>query len=109
MSDLYSLQYDKDTKTFRLSGELSFASVQDVMADANKQFADADELNIDLHHVSRSDSTGIAILIEWMRFAQQTGKQIYFYNVPQQMLSLASACGMEQILPLQLLPEITTE
>ena len=107
MSDLYTLRFDSATNMFQLSGEVSFVSVMDVMAEAEKLIADADELNIDLHHVSRSDSTGIAMLIEWMRSAQDNGKQVCFYNIPQQMLSLATACGLEQILPLQQLPEVT--
>jgi len=85
----------------RLSGALSFATVRDLL-DRFGELPDArGSIRIDLAQVTRADSAGVALLIEWMRLARAAGREIVFVNIPAQMLAIARVSGLDQILPLQ--------
>lgn len=81
-------------------GELSFVSVPGLWRDCRKTCAAVGDIDIDLGQVSRSDSAGLALLVEWLREAQRSGARLRFFNIPPQMLEMARASGLEQILPL---------
>lgn len=97
--ELYSFSFDADKKMIRVGGELSFATVNDVLLQTNTIFDAASELNIDLTSVTRSDSAGVALLIDWIRTANKASKKIVFHNIPTQMLAIASASGLDELLP----------
>lgn len=85
-----------------LKGQLSFSSVPGLW-DRNKVslFTDeTDTLDIDLSQLERSDSSGLALLVEWYREAEQGGKNITFFNLPAQMYEMACISGLNEILPL---------
>jgi phospholipid transport system transporter-binding protein len=100
-AELFSIVFDAEKKIIRVSGELSYTTVSDVLLQANDIFAPVAELKIDLADVTRSDSAGLALMIDWMRTANTLNKKIAFYNIPAQMLAIASASGMDDLLPLQ--------
>ena len=94
-----------DDGRLRLSGELSFQTVPLLIASNQYLFADdfdtGCELNIDLDQVSRADSAGVALLIEWQRQARQKNRAIYFHNIPSKMLAIARLSGVDEILSLK--------
>jgi ABC-type transporter Mla MlaB component len=61
--------------------------------------ADRPGISIDLAGVTRSDSAGLALLIEWLRESERQGRTITFLNMPAQMQSIARVCGLDGILP----------
>lgn len=81
-------------------GDLNFQTVPALWADSEAVFRQAPKLEIDLAAVSRADSAGLALLVEWMRQARRAGKPIRFYNIPRQMLAIARVSSLDQILPL---------
>lgn len=83
-----------------LDGELSFVTVARLFVDARQLLGEAEDIRIDLQGISRSDSAGLALLVEWMRSARRLGKPIQFLNIPQQMLAIARVSGLDEILPL---------
>jgi phospholipid transport system transporter-binding protein len=85
---------------FLLDGELNFDTVPSVWLRSLELFADTADLAVDLGGVTRSDSAGLALLIEWLRFARQQHKPIRFQNLPGQMRALIEVSGLEQVLPL---------
>ncbi|OUR73460.1 sulfate transporter [Methylophaga sp. 41_12_T18] len=99
-NELFSLVFDTDSKVIRVGGELSFATVSQVLEQTSRVFEPVTDLKIDLAAVSRSDSAGLALLIDWMRTAQAANKSIVFQNIPSQMLAIASASGLDELLPL---------
>ncbi len=99
MSQAFSLQYDADLDKVLVAGELSFACAAAVVEQAKRIFADLTELDIDLAEVTRSDSAGVAVLIDWMRYAKQNNKPVVFHNVPAQLIAIASASGLDEELP----------
>lgn len=98
----YQLNFDRNHDMAQLTGELSMQTVPQILDEAEAVLAQADDiLRVDLDNVTHSDSAGLALLINWMRRTQQLGKQIEFYHIPSQMLAIASASGLEKILPLK--------
>lgn len=98
---LFSLSFDADKNIIHVSGELSFATVNSVLSQSNDVFEPVADLKIDLAAVTRSDSAGVALLIDWMRSAKDKSKKIVFHNIPEQMLAIAGASGLDELLPLQ--------
>lgn len=83
----------ENANTWRLSGELSFATVGALSTEITQQ---TPPKVVDLSHVTRTDSAGLALLIEWNK--QRTDAPITFRNIPAQMLSIATVCGVQDIL-----------
>lgn len=87
---------------YAISGELGFATVTQLLEQSRKLlFTDAVErLELDLAAVTRADSAGLALLLQWMRLARQHDTQISFRNLPPQLLAIAHAGELEPLLPL---------
>lgn len=83
-----------------LEGLLTFESVPRVWQETQSFLSQSSQalLQLDLGGVSRSDSAGIAFLIECLRFSRQLDKKINYKNVPEQMLAIVRVCDLEQIL-----------
>jgi len=87
--------------TVQVSGELTFSTVTALNRQADKLFASkSGDLTIDLGGVSRADSAGLALLIEWMRWAHQRGIGLRFHRMPGQMRTIAAASDLDPILSL---------
>lgn len=86
---------------FQVSGELSFGTVNAVLDESRRSIftQPAPEIDMDLNGVSRADSAGLALLIQWMRMAQANNSEIRFHNLPQQLLAIARAGELESLLP----------
>lgn len=57
-------------------------------------------LVIDLKDVTRTDSAGLALLLEWMTLARKKELQIHFRNLPAQLWDIAKVSDLEGIIPL---------
>ncbi len=89
---------------YLLKGQLSFTSVPQLWLE-NRQalFADeAETIAINMSQIERSDSSGLALLIEWYREAEKQNKKIRFFDLPKQMYAIAHISGLNDILPLML-------
>jgi len=83
-----------------LSGAIDHHTVPELFKQSEKFFNQNNqkEIVIDLKDVSRSDSSGVALLIEWMRQAGNRQKSVRFLNIPKQMLEIAQVSGVDKIL-----------
>lgn len=86
---------------FQVSGELSFSTVNAVLAQSRETlFAHpAGQLELDLGGVTRVDSAGLALLIQWMRMARAANCEIRFHRLPEQLLAIARAGELDGLLP----------
>ncbi len=87
-----------DQGRWRLSGELDFGTVSGLLKESRAGFSDVDVIEVDLAGVTRADSAGLALLVEWLRAAERIGRPISFVNMPAQMQSIARICGLDDIL-----------
>jgi phospholipid transport system transporter-binding protein len=84
--------------SFRVSGVLDATTVGDLLKQSGERFASATQLSVDLAGVSEADSAGLALLIEWVRVAKDSGRSIRFEGVPGQISALARISEVEDLL-----------
>lgn len=86
------------SNTLMVSGDLDFTNVMAVYEKALKKFADYDELVFDFASVTSSDSAGLALIVEWIKNARRQNKGIKFKHLSADILSLATAAGLDQLI-----------
>ncbi|SRR5579883_118132 len=80
-----------------VSGQLDFGNVMSVYEKSLALFERCAELNIDFSPLKSSDSSGIALVIEWIKYAKQHHKAIQLINFPQDLKSIVKAARLEKI------------
>jgi len=88
----------QDTRSYCVHGAMTFDSVTDLWRQSVELFSSEAVLHIDLAQVTHTDSAGLALLVEWMREASRRGGRIELSHLPTQMLALADAVNLEQVL-----------
>ena len=83
---------------FRISGVLDASTAREMLEESEARFAQCKDLDVDLGGVGESDSAGLALLIEWLRVARQSQKEIRFANVPAQIEALARISEVEDLI-----------
>ncbi|NJN47198.1 MAG: STAS domain-containing protein [Candidatus Competibacteraceae bacterium] len=93
-----SLEHCGDTH-FAVHGELNFASIVALWQESERLFPNHSSLTIDLAGISRSDSSGVALLVEWLRLAKRRQQSVQFTHVPLQMQAIIEVADLTQLLP----------
>lgn len=88
--------------SYAIEGELNNQTVPKVSQQLVKLISSVEGKNItvDLALVSRSDSAGVALLVETMQLAKSANLTLLFSNLPQQMQDIAGLSGLLDILPI---------
>ena len=81
-----------------VSGALTFETVPALYQDTMAWFAGEGELVIDLSRVTRTDSAGLALLIEWLRRAREANRPLRFTGMPPQVETLVRVNGLQDTL-----------
>jgi len=86
----------------KLTGELNFESVAQLLnkPEINFDMAENAQIEVDLSQISRFNSASLALLLEWMKMADQKGLQIKYHSAPEQLMQIAQAYGFQDELPL---------
>ena len=87
-----------DGGRFRISGVLDAMTVVSLLKESEKAFHGLAHVDVDLAPVTESDSSGLALLIEWLRLAKIAGRDIHFQNMPAQIEALARISEVEDLL-----------
>ena len=96
MSD-FELQ-DLGDGRFALSGEMSFDSAERILRASEKPFEEHTQLEIDLSGVTVSDSAGLALLLEWVTWANHTVREIRFVGMPERVMAIAKTTEVDGLL-----------
>lgn len=83
---------------FRVSGVLDATTVTQILADSTARFEAVPDVVINFAGVTESDSSGLALLLEWLRRVRKTGHRIHFDAVPTQILALARISEVDDLL-----------
>ncbi len=82
-------------ETWRLTGELTFATVPSLLTECTEQLTKQVPQRLDLQQVTRTDSAGLALLVEIRRLTRN--HPLVFHNIPAQMLRIATVSGVEEL------------
>jgi phospholipid transport system transporter-binding protein len=83
---------------FELSGEIGFEDAARLLAEGDAAFASLESVEVDLARITRADSAGLALLIEWSLAARAAGRALRYGNVPQAVASLAGISDVAELL-----------
>ena len=83
---------------FALSGEMTFDTAEQILRASEEPFEEHTQLEIDLSEVTDSDSAGLALLLEWVTWANHSVREIRFIGVPERVLAIARTTEVEPLL-----------
>ena len=81
----------------RVVGSLEFATVARLLPLGSAAIEGGRAAVIDLAGVTDSDSSGLALLIEWLSVAKESGHSLHYENMPAQLHQLAALSEVEEL------------
>jgi phospholipid transport system transporter-binding protein len=79
-------------------GPLDFATVTSLLLLGSAAIVAGQAAVIDLSGVTGSDSSGLALLIEWLSVAKAAGRSLRYDNMPGQLQQLARLSEVDELL-----------
>lgn len=94
------LRIDRDK--FKVTGDLTFASVSSIWNQAVKVLPGIEEqsLEIDIGSAHELDSGGVALLVAWARWAYCNKKELFFSNASSKARKLIETNKLQDLLKL---------
>lgn len=85
---------------FSARGALTFANAKRARLEGLHALrsSSARDLEVDCGAISRSDSAGLAVLLDWMASMKREGRPLCFSQLPQGLLAVARISGVEEML-----------
>ena len=83
---------------FDLSGDVSFHTAEDILGRSEKLFAGRANVEVNLSNVERTDSSGLALLLEWISRAAAASNTICFANIPEKIHAIAVTADVDELL-----------
>lgn len=81
-----------------LTGPVTLANVNAVLAEGARTFKAPALLTVDLAGITEVDSTAVSLLLEWRRAAQREKRAIAYVNYPANLKSLIQLYGVTDLL-----------
>ena len=88
----------------KVQGALNFETVPVLAKEAERLLKKMDNVHVSFADVKDSNSAGLALLLEMARTMKLNNKSINFAELPEQMLIVARAYGMDSELDAYLTP-----
>ena len=82
----------------RVNGVLHFTTVTTLLSEGSAAISNGRAAVIDLVGVKDSDSSGLALLIEWLSIARAASRSLRYENIPAQLHQLARLSEVEELL-----------
>jgi len=89
---------DNGAGRFKLSGDMSFDTAEQILRASEKLFKQQEKIEIDLAGVQHTDSAGLALLLEWAGRAKRAGNEICFVAIPDKVRAIAVTAEVEALL-----------
>ncbi|MEQ1800332.1 MAG: STAS domain-containing protein [Gammaproteobacteria bacterium] len=83
---------------FALTGPVTFATAGGLLDAGRAGFAGQTAVTVNLGDVTRVDSAGLALLLEWLREARTAGRTLRFAALPDKLLAIARLSGVDGLL-----------
>lgn len=83
---------------FLLKGDVTFRTVERILRSSEALFKEHTRIEVDLSGVTKSDSAGLALLLEWITWANHTVREIRFINMPERIDAIAKTTEVDHLL-----------
>jgi phospholipid transport system transporter-binding protein len=83
-----------------VTGELTFASARDArqLGVLVLESSRADRLVIDCGGVTRADSAGLAVLLDWLAWGRRKSRPVSLENLPASLVAIAKISEVDELL-----------
>jgi len=96
MSD-FTLE-DLGSGKFALSGLMTFVTAGQILQDSEELFEEHTRIEMDLSGITDTDSAGLALLLEWITWANHTVREIRFLDMPEKIDAIAKTTEVDNLL-----------
>ena len=83
---------------FKLEGRMSFNTAGEILRESEALFEQHTLLTVDLSDVTHTDSAGLALLLEWITWANHTVREIRFEGMPEKIDAIAKTTEVDNLL-----------
>ena len=90
-----AFKVDGDRDHLALSGDLVFATARSALTQLDARLSNGASIVADLGGLSRSDSAGLAVLVEWSARARRRGIPLRLVNAGSGLRALARLADLE--------------
>jgi len=87
---------DQGAGNFSVDGDLTFATIDKNTVKSLVFLTSATAISIDLSRVVNTDSAGLALMIEWIKYARSKRTHLSFKKIPRQLINLAKLSGFDE-------------
>ena len=77
---------------------MTFDTAERILRASEAPFEEHTQLEIDLSGVTGSDSAGLALLLEWVTWANHTVREVRFTGLPERVMAIAKTTEVEGLL-----------
>lgn len=95
-----------DDDLIKVQGVLNFETVPALVKQAEQLFKKMENVHVSFAEVKDSNSAGLALLLEMARTMKMNNKSIDFAELPEQMVIVARAYGIDSELGAYLNPQV---
>lgn len=91
---------EKDKNNCIIKGSVTRGYIKDIVSAGDSFIKRAESPSMDFSGCIACDSSSVALLVHWWRFAKKEGKQVTFNNITSEMRSIMSLCNVGRLLNL---------
>ena len=77
---------------------MAFDTAEQLLRESRKLFAGCKAIEVNLLDVEKTDSAGLALLLEWMSWARRNNTAISFAAIPDRLLAIAQTADVDELL-----------
>ncbi len=88
---------DNGDGRFVLTGDLSFETAESLLRKSEDMFERHTRIEVDLSGVEKADSAGLALLLEWITWANHTVREIRYVDMPDRILAIAKTTEVDDL------------
>lgn len=93
----FSLE-DRGGGKFVLNGHMGFETAGRILFESEPMFEEHTRIEVDLSGVTQTDSAGLALLLEWITWANHTVREIRFVETPAKIDAIAKTTEVDHLL-----------
>lgn len=83
---------------FELRGALDFSTVGELLSHGLEVFDGHRQVELDLTGVTRANSAGLALLLEWLDHGKKEGFEVRVINLPESLRAIARMSNVDAML-----------
>jgi len=83
---------------FAVVGDMTFATAEKLLRVSEEPFEHHTQIEVDLSGVATADSAGLALLLEWITWANHTVREITYSGMPERILAIAKTTEVDHLL-----------